>query len=69
MFETRSGLVWGQMVKAIVIRTPWQSLRARLMIGDARTIQEPRTILLRERSGGAADELTWFGDGGLSKLC
>lgn len=46
------------MVKAVVIRTPWQPLRARPMIGDARTDQEARTILLRERSGGAVDELT-----------
>lgn len=26
VFEIRSGLVWGQMVKAVVIRTPWQHL-------------------------------------------
>lgn len=60
MFEARGGLVdvWGQTVKAVVIRTPWQPLRARLMIGDARMNQEPRTILLRERSGGAVDGLT-----------
>lgn len=44
-------------MEAAVIRTPWQPLRARL-IGDARMNQEPRTILLRERSGGAVDGLT-----------
>lgn len=39
------------------------------MMGDGRTNQEPRTTLLRERSGGVVDELTWLGGGGLSKLC